>query len=402
MDNGACSASNCITFSSNKAICSICSTGYLLGVNGICVIGKCQTPSSDNSNCLQCLPGYTKQVINQIQLCTLLNCVTVNTMTLTCSQCNTGYTMSNDINGICTIKNCLTYDQVTYACTDCVDQFVLASNICTTCDTLTQIYCAGKCVQLLPGCATMTCANYCLTCLPLYVSNGKGNCNPLIIPNCITYNPLKNLCASCDTSTYLTLDGTCSPLPFCCLAMSGTTCISCRDECYLSTISICTANPPNCSKATPMGKCTNCIHPFSLQNGFCVTLVANCLSYNQNGCNSCSLYYYLDPISLLCIHYPQGCLTFDPVHLVCLSCSSLYTYNPTSSTCTPKSNNIPGCLSYDADLNCLECGYRYYLSKYTCLTYPDYCVNVDIMGNCLSCAFGSKMADNVCVGTTTR
>lgn len=37
-----------------------------------------------------------------------------------------------------------------------------------------------------------------------------------------------------------------------------------------------------------------------------------------------------------------------------------------------------------------------------CKPYPEFCTNVDLLGNCISCCFGSRLDNGRCVGTSLR
>jgi hypothetical protein len=128
-----------------------------------------------------------------------------------------------------------------------------------------------------------------------------------------------------------------------------------------------------------------------LSSGVCVKVVPWCSSYNSLGCVLCNSGYYLQSNS--CRPYPEGCLSYELATSRCLSCASNYILVASTGICNRKVND--NCLTYNQQ-QCVYCISRYYLKAGACWPYPSYCATVDLLGNCLSCSFGSILAAGVC------
>lgn len=121
-------------------------------------------------------------------------------------------------------------------------------------------------------------------------------------------------------------------------------------------------------------------------------------------------------INGICYKYPDYCQTFNTSNLSCLQC--ITGYQLSSGSCV--TNFSTNCLYYNplSASQCYTCKkafYEYWINPTTgqinsglmivdnfCKTYPDYCTNVDLLGNCISCCYGSKLDNGKCVGTSLR
>lgn len=56
---------------------------------------------------------------------------------------------------------------------------------------------------------------------------------------------------------------------------------------------------------------------------------------------------------------------------------------------------IPTCFSQKGN-QCQRCKHRYFLDSQMCTAYIPYCINIDLLGRCISCCFGSVLINGVC------
>ena len=177
--------------------------------------------------------------------------------------------------------------------------------------------------------------------------------------------------------------------PWCIAFAPDGTCTQCRNGYYLRDR--CYLLPPGCVSIGNNGICASCLSQFVLFSGTCIRRIEFCSVYNTSGCALCNQNYYL--FNNICKAYPDGCLSYDPSSARCLSCASNYELNQNTWICTLKRDN---CLSYNQQNLCIYCAPRFYLSNGKCFSYPPYCVTVDLLGNCISCAFGSILRAGSC------
>ena len=177
--------------------------------------------------------------------------------------------------------------------------------------------------------------------------------------------------------------------------------------------------------------CRQCLPSFTwYNNSYCRFESRFCLSYsNISGiCNNCQS-FARNFTQNHCV--PDYCSFFDFAAGRCTSCSSGYTlafhrcfriiincstYAP-DGTCSLCANGysyingvcqrpqVPNCF-YPSPSSCDRCLYRYYRNDgypaaETCFAYPQYCINIDPLGNCISCCFGSNLVNGRCVKENT-
>lgn len=157
--------------------------------------------------------------------------------------------------------------------------------------------------------------------------------------------------------------------------------------------------PQGCAQLNNQQLCIGCLSQYVLIQNLCILAVGNCAFYNANGCYQCISFYYL--YNGLCNSFPANCLSFDTGQLRCVGCASGFTLNPNSFVCS-KTIFINNCAAYNSNGQCINCMPRYYLRQNGCWQYPSYCVNVDLAGNCLSCAFASTLQNGQCLPNPQR
>lgn len=180
----------------------------------------------------------------------------------------------------------------------------------------------------------------------------------------------------------------------------------------MSTNNLCMVVPDYCAQANNQGQCLNCITGYTLSNGICYKDIPNCAKWSAGNCVQCIDQYYLQ--NGLCYKYPDYCQTFDTLTLSCLKC--ITGYQLSFGRCVI--NLSTNCLYFNplSTSQCYTCKntfYEYWVNPATgeinsglmtvdnfCKPYPEFCTNVDLLGNCISCSFGSKLDNGKCVGTS--
>lgn len=376
---------NCLSVD-NFGACVQCVAGYQLYSN-CCVIGINYCVSYDMKTflCNGCASGYYLFISNGVYICQALPpyCLTANSSGI-CQSCISNYIIYN---GLCvlstSILNCQSYDLRSYVCLACIQGYYLS---------------AGKICTLLPSnCASANPNGVCLSCLQGFQLS--GNICVIYVINCAVYNYATGTCAQCAQGYTLGQDLTCNLIVTNCQVFNPTgICLQCMSGYYLIN-GYCYVLPQGCSQLNAKQVCIACAAQYTLVQSVCVLMIANCAYYNTTGCFQCiqSYYYY----SGQCIAFPANCLAFDTSLLRCINCASGFTLNPNTFVCY-KAISIANCQAYNAQGQCINCYPRYYLRQNSCWQYPSYCVNVDLAGNCLSCAFGSTLQNGACVANSGR
>lgn len=222
----------------------------------------------------------------------------------------------------------------------------------------------------------------------------------LFIINCDVFNELTGSCTQCAQGYSLSKDlTTCSLVVYNCQVFNPNgLCLQCFPGYFLMG-GYCYLLPQGCSQLNNQQLCIACLPQFTLVQNTCILAIANCALYNINGCYQCLSFYYL--LNGACNLFPSNCLSFDTGLLRCVACASGFTLNPSTFICS-KTIFISNCAAYNPNGQCINCVTRYYLRQNSCWQYPSYCVNVDLLGNCLSCAFGSTLRNGQCVATAQR
>lgn len=152
LSNGACSISNCLTYSKNS--CTKCQDNFVLINSGICVLRDPHCSKYQGTQCCECQQGWT---LNQ---------------------------------GNCVIRdeNCVKYGQNGLICTDCNEGFHPNEQ--------------GKCTPNSPGC--IYSQGCCSSCRPPFQPASQNTC---VIPNCQVLSP--SGCSQCQSPFVLSSQATC-------------------------------------------------------------------------------------------------------------------------------------------------------------------------------------------------
>lgn len=423
LNSGLCviPVANCISYvqqGTTTTQCTQCAQGFSLTNSFTCssLPRNCQSINAVGA-CVQCLSGFSlfgNLCVRIVDYCTLYD-----SNSYYCSQCTSGYYLnqrgdsftcitlprfciSADLSGSCTsclpryitynnlcvlnasILNCLSYDIRTYTCLSCVRGYFLNNN--------------AICTMLPSNCATANSNGACLSCLQGYQLS--SNTCVFFVINCDVYDPASGSCVQCAAGYTLSRDlTTCSMAVTNCLVFNPNgVCLQCFQG-YFLLGGYCILLPQGCSQLNNNRVCVSCLQQFTLVQNFCVLTISNCAVYSTSGCSQCSPSYYLSQSN--CQPFPANCASFDGSLLRCVACAQGFTLDPNNYICS-KTVFIANCASYNARGQCIGCFPRYYLSRNACQPYPAYCVNVDLLGNCISCAFGSILQGGSCIGSNGR
>ena len=158
--------------------------------------------------------------------------------------------------------------------------------------------------------------------------------------SCLTWNSSTGSCTSCNPGFTIGLnDNLCKALPSSsllsdsskCLKKVGGQCTACAYRYFLNN-GLCLQVSDQCMtfNAT-FGYCTSCYGGYQLNDGVCLQSLPNCAVPAANGCVTCDPGYYSNggecaPVSLYCNGY-------DPSNGFCLNCIFPYTLDPSTGTC---------------------------------------------------------------------
>jgi hypothetical protein len=415
---GQCRANpiNC-QFSNQYGVCLQCIGGYALQTNGVCSqqIASCLNYTTQNGQyiCSSCMIGY---YLKDPYTCLMLpnGCSQANSSGY-CLQCYSGYSLNQ--NGICytVVSNCKTYQLSTGICLECIPNYYLNINQTCQCIQCSQGYVLiqGACFATLPFCTNYSTTIYaCLQCASgYYLYNNTCYQMPYA---CLSMNGSQ--CASC-MQGYQIYNGLCQLINnSTCIQYNLITgiCLQCKAGYYLAANSLCVLLPNSCTQANGQGVCLSCLAGYTLSNGICYKQVPNCLNWNGNTCQQCVAQYYLQ--NGICYKYPDNCVNFNATSLICIQCAS--GYQMYQGNCVAYTNF--NCLYYNptSQNQCYTCQASFYESwidpttdqiitsvmtiENFCLPLPQFCTNVDLLGNCISCSFGSTLSNNQCIGNNNR
>ena len=375
--NGVCTSAtipNCATYVNNRwsfttpsaLTCATCINGFVLSSDALsCAVGSVgnciQYTQGRNLVCTACATGYVLMTLNTVYYCypipSSLNCAILqdtsptsgaNFGTISCATCNantvqvygtrqwTALGLTTQAQTLCMsftpISNCNSYDQ---------SNSVIRSNTfgCSVCAS-------GY---------WYSASNY--TCVPR--SNQPAQC--------ATYNPTADLCTACNVGSFLSTDGiNCVSFPNgifqCRLYSAATTCTQCNAPYYLSNNAcVLSTVVTNCNTYTANFTCSICNSGFFLQNSTsCVTATAtNCLTYTSlTACASCASNFGLQTtngVTNCVLINLNNCINATSIApFTCLACSTGF-YPNTNGVCTPVSQTIANCLTYDTATTCSIC-----------------------------------------------
>ena len=140
----------------------------------------------------------------------------------------------------------------------------------------------------------------------------------------------------------------------------------------------------NCATFFPNNTCQACPYGYSLVNGACQRNIYKCGNIDTNGnCLQCVASFGLNNGRCVAV----GCLAYNPITFVCISCASNYTWNPAQETCDLKS--IPNCFSAFNASFCSQCNNGYVQLSGLCFLQVSWCVSyINQTGLCGQCSPG--------------
>lgn len=387
LKDGFCVSTLCTKFVNQTGFlfpqCSACPIGYTPFSN-FCIPTYCDSNTYDlvKGLCMDCTqPGFVLSADST--RCVLANCEDF-TFPNTCSRCKNGYDF---VSGICQARNCSTLNG--YTCIACAPGFYLNNSLCyanACAQWNTNLLCA-KCNDgflLAPNltCVRMYCnidsKDKCIQCIRGYSFN--TNLQRCVPSNCQKYFPNYDGCDTC-LQGYYKENGTCLDI-YCDLSSFNIAfiCQKCPTGYSFNSNGLCyPTNPGFC----PPGQY------FNITVGACVNIDINyCQILVNNVCMWCAPGYFL---------YRNLCYSFQ-------YCSS-YSYFYGCYQCIP-GYVLEGfqCVKYPQDPNCLQssstqcslCKTGYKLLNGKCIFLPQYCQDVNINGNCISCISGYVLNNGLC------
>lgn len=437
--NSTCQVPRCLVCSDSFDSCINCQIGFVKTSIGSCVeipVLNCKTQSSDN-RCIDCDDGYfmsptgcsrqnvegcliyfpnvnvCKKFKNQAilgrRLQTINNCAIYDTTTGACQTCKNLFYLQNNACLAVTISFCALNVVSQNYCSTCITNYyalnglcalqsisncktyVFNQNVCNACISTKYILFQGQC----PLNANASCSNYnsvtniCLLCYNLfYLSNGF--CTAITDTKCQTNFLNSNSCQTCKSGYYPDLNNKCviQNVPACVQYQFNTNiCVLCENIEYL-TLGICQPiSDPFCVSSDGINnQCLICNTLFYLANSVCTPITdLNCIVniQNQNQCQFCNSGFYVDSSSTCQSQNVNGCLSYNANINYCSNC--LPTFALQDGLCF--SSSIIQCASFDQNNNCVLCNNLFYLNNQTCVGISDqFCSNSDGIKNaCQTC-----------------
>lgn len=279
---------------------------------------------------------------------------------------------------------CSIYDPATGICQKCIDNYVPTSN---------GLEC--KLVNCLNASAD---GRSCLACIPGYILTYGLCVKQIQIQFCDSYNLTTGICVRCASGYAPTADGKLCILINCQqMDPTGLSCVTCISP-FQWNGQWCVFITDFCS-AYNNGYCSNCLYSTSLQKNRCVPNYCSNYNYDSGFCLTCLSGYTL--YNKLCYLIIQYCIAYGQTGL-CTQCQSGYNLANGGAICQQAFVPIPSCFSQSSSSNvCNRCMHRYYESSQMCSTYLPYCINIDPLGRCISCCFGSTLNNGTCTRDTT-
>ena len=297
-------------------------------------------------------------------------------------------------------QECL--DGSSSGCTSCIAPLILLDNQCIPCDAE-----CSTCFSLPTNCTS------CPTGLSLYNNGCRSSCPT----GFWTFN---QICYLCDSSCYECSAGTNNDCTSCssgyfldvnqCKACSinckecqqnNIYCISCNVGTYLNDdnecvnecpqgywanslnnlCEICNSNCLNCSFGT-YNSCISCNSGYYLKGGECQLCFSNCSECNglDKFCTDCAISHYLYQ-GICGIYCPDG-----------------YWKNPLYRRCDLCDSSCLTCISPGTSINCLNCANGSYLINNMCFLCSNACATCEKTStNCSKCASNYNFIDNQCL-----
>jgi hypothetical protein len=316
-----------------------------------------------------------------------------------CVECSTRYYL--DVGGICqpVNSNCNAYDPATGACRSCYDGWGLIENTCLP-GVVTQSF--------DPNCNTFR-DNVCIKCSKGFFLSLEGKCTQ-VSPSCATYNENNGQCTSC-FSGYEVSGGKCvvstttSGDPNCKTFDGKGVCLECAKGARFNQQGVCVVLNPDClTYNQSTGACTACYSGYDL-NGFggCVKSVTvsgdpNCKTFDKGVCVECAKGAIFNSQGV-CIVVDPSCLSYNDSTGACTACYSGYSIS--GRTCVlsnTTSSHDPNCRTFLTADVCSECSKRYFINGLgRCQLVSPLCNNYDATtGSCLTCYPGYELQGAAC------
>ena len=371
-DSGEClpySVWNCLKFQLNQNKCALCKeyVEYLDPTTSECIrynLENCKTPETDKNECKDCKDGYYHEGKTKCLKSNIIGCSSPIQNSNTCSTCMKGFYLDSNTSQCLpqTIPGCKIEGlSITAAvCSECESGFYLDNDRCYQ---YTVTDCSSK-EQNKDECKSNGCN-------PRYKFN-SGKCQVITIPHCTSLNNLFK-CDSCEKGFYLDDDICLIQFQEGCKTYMNTSvnqCSICKTGYIKEKISsTCTKKElPWClSVNQSTGDCDTCKEGFYWDVPTSKCLIKDtigCSEYDSSGkCISVySLYYKLENDIVTQIS-PANCYLADVATNTCNLCMGTY-HKDNNGVCQP--NNLPNCLQYELNGDCLKCENLYYIFQEKC------------------------------------
>lgn len=406
LENGNClyMIENCVDLDQDKRICNKCKGGFKLQFNK-CVALVAGCTQYEGQACLKCGPG--SYLMGQICQPNPPNCSLYSDELKQCAECNEAYDLEG---GKCVLKKmirngCRSFRPNGLDCMVCDSGFKLYSGACyaENCAAYTLERDCQNCTQYFELSANK---KYCLPYFCLIFDSASSNCtlpkphyegghlislsNTITIAHCTQASP-SGICLKCanrnpNTSTQY---GLCYPLN---CQDTHYHCLKCQNGFvpHPSDPGTCTA--AKCALANEIGKCINCMSPYSLtKDGTCQTY-GPCELFDATGksCIQCKSRFELH--SGFCS--PNNCQEFKPIPTdsSCLKCKHGFEKTPEGGC------RLAKCTQETTETFCKVCLPRYQVNPMLGVCEPAHCQSYDsITFKCIRCQSDFTLtADGVC------
>ena len=339
-----------------------------------------------------------------------------------CTKCGSSHVLSPD-GRVCSSRNNFPIQQ-------CIGYATLSDN-CEICDgnyslTLDALGClenVENCQNQVNQASLGSGPHTCSMCKEGFYLERPTKCVSVTVEKCIRYRPNTNQCVECEHMFFVTgADGQECQLRSvdrCAEYVSNTNqCQSCLEGFYLESPTRCSRlDVDNCLEfLSDQNLCAQCVDGYYPANGGTQCLaksIQNCLEYDPNGSNKCSLCSSLmrpsdDGTACQSISHSERCFQSNGTQDTCSECLPLYflenglctgSLDPTQvdSNCLSNSNS-------SASFSCTKCRDQHALVKSTSLAvdfdfFDDHhCLRIDSSsGDCTQCADLHEFQDAACV-----
>lgn len=234
---------------------------------------------------------------------------------------------------------------------------------CLKCSSSAFSLVGGRCVVRRANCVAYSPYGLCQGC-----GNGfllfAGECRA---SNCLNVDVSSGLCLACSNNYSLWLGSCLQRRVANCVGYSGSGCLFCAANYYLTSSALCGKMIAFCQTANSQtGRCLQCVANYTLYLEQCIPLIANCQVYAPSlaACAACAPLHFPIANSSLCAYLGFYCASLS-AQGECLTCNpglTLARQNNSAICIRP----IPNCLWYDANIKCVRCSPNFVLQFNKC------------------------------------